>query len=300
MNLREAQSELRQLLSRVEPSQLPKLLDWMRTSDELDEMLVDNNQVILRCIADDIRDSLPTDAMLACEANALHKMKQRARPTVHVDAFLYDDEHVDSLCEAGRMSRCYCLKCGSCSTAPLDFVSHSFSMCELLFLFQNVLPDLRGRTLVDVGSRLGAVLYGGYVYSSASRLVGVEISEEFVQLQNKIVLKYGMDARVQVIHADVCTQEALLRNADVVVMNNVFEYFMEPGEQVRTWRFIMQAFRKRGSLLVTVPGLHEALQPLQEPLPAGWVEELPLDYHVYVGKDADPEDLRQIHLYRVL
>lgn len=33
-------------------------------------------------------------------------------------------------------------------------------MCELLFLFQNVLPDLRGRTLVDVGSRLGAVLYG--------------------------------------------------------------------------------------------------------------------------------------------
>lgn len=38
----------------------------------------------------------------------------------------------------------------------------------------------------------------------------------------------------------------------------------------------------------------------QEPLPAGWVEELPLDYHVYVGKDADPEDLRQIHLYRVL
>lgn len=39
---------------------------------------------------------------------------------------------------------------------------------------------------------------------------------------------------LQVIHADVCTQEALLRNADVVVMNNVFEYFMEPGEQVRS------------------------------------------------------------------
>lgn len=38
----------------------------------------------------------------------------------------------------------------------------------------------------------------GYMYSSASRLVGVELSEEFVHLQNKIVLKYGMDARVQV------------------------------------------------------------------------------------------------------
>ncbi|XP_077421241.1 uncharacterized protein LOC144051739 [Vanacampus margaritifer] len=300
MNLREAQSEFRQFLSRVEPSQLPKLLDWIRTSDELDELLLDNSQVILKCIADDIRDSLPLDALLPREANVLHKVQQRSRPTVHVDAFLYEDELVDTLCEAGRMSRCYCLKCGSCSTAPLDFVSNSFSMCELFFLFQNVLPDLSGRTLVDVGSRLGAVVYGGYVYSSASRLVGVELSEEFVHLQNKMVLKYGMDARVQVVHADVCTQDALLQAADVVVMNNVFEYFMEPGEQVRAWRFIMQTLRKRGSLLVTVPSLHEALQPLQEALPAGWVEELPLDYQVYVGKDATPEDLRQIHLYRVL
>ncbi|XP_037098310.1 uncharacterized protein zgc:109986 [Syngnathus acus] len=300
MNLREAQSELRHLLSRVELSQLPKLLDWIRTSDELDELLVDNNQVILRCIADDIRESLPLDAMLPSEANALHKMQCHSCLSVHVDAFLYSDNHVDALCEAGRMSRCYCLKCGSHSTAPLDFVSHSFSMCELLFLFQNVLPDLSGRVLVDIGSRLGAVLYGGFVYSAASRLVGVELDEEFVQLQNKMVLKYGMEARVQIVHADVCTQEALLWTADVVVMNNVFEYFLEPDQQVRAWRFIMRTLRKQGSLLVTVPSLHDALHPLREALPAGWVEELPLDYHVYVGKDADPEDLRQIHLYRVL
>ncbi|XP_061531846.1 uncharacterized protein zgc:109986 [Phycodurus eques] len=300
MNLCQAQSELRQLLSRVEPSQLPKLLDWIRSSEDLDELLVDNSKVILRSIADEIRESLPLDAMLPCEAIAQQKMQRLSRPTAHVDAFLYEDEHVDALCEVGRMSRCYCLKCGSCSTAPLDFVSHSFSMCELLFLFQNVLPDLSGRTLVDVGSRLGAVLYGGYVYSSASRLVGVELSEEFVHLQNKMVHKYGMNVRVEVVHADVCTQDALLQNADVLVMNNVFEYFMEPDEQVRAWRFITQTFTKRGSLLVTVPGLHDSLQPLQEALPAGWVEELPVDYNVYVGKDADPEDLRQIHLYRVL
>lgn len=115
----------------------------------------------------------------------MSQMQQRACPTVHVDSFLYSDEQVDSLCEEGAMSRNYCLRCGSTQTAPLGgppmisemfvccqtcspsssfvpaaFISHSFSATELKFLFQNVLPDLSGRTLVDVGSRLGAVLYG--------------------------------------------------------------------------------------------------------------------------------------------
>lgn len=46
-------------------------------------------------------------------------MQRRSRPTVHVDAFLYDEDQVDSLCEDGTMSRSYCLACGSCKTARL-------------------------------------------------------------------------------------------------------------------------------------------------------------------------------------
>ena len=136
-----------------------------------------------------------------------------------------------------------------------DFISHSFSILELQFLFQHSLPDLAGRLVVDVGSRLGAVLYGvkyicrqtdirmllwkkeeekkkgchclwsaakcgvaksvrlyinlwlkgpfisvfqGYLYSSATQLVGVEISAEFVRLQNMAVEKYGFSDRIQV------------------------------------------------------------------------------------------------------
>ncbi|XP_053170848.1 uncharacterized protein LOC128354695 [Scomber japonicus] len=300
MDCPEAQREVKQLLSRVSPAELPKLLHWIRTSDELDELLVDNSTVMLQSIADDLRASLPLNAMLPSETSAQHKMQQQPRPTVHVDAFLYDDEQVDQLCEEGAMSRSYCLACGSCSTAALDFISHSFSVSELRFLFQNVLPDLSGRVLVDVGSRLGAVLYGGYVYSSASQLVGLELSEEFIRLQNEMLQKYRLTDRVQVLHADVCTQDVLLQNADVVVMNNVFEYFMEPSEQVRAWRFIMQNLRKKGSLLVTVPSLQESLSALQEALQPGWVEELPVDYDVYLGRDADTDALREIHLYRVM
>ena len=46
-------------------------------------------------------------------------MQQHSKPVVHVDAFLYDEEQVDSLCEEGRLSRSYCRSCGSHLTAPL-------------------------------------------------------------------------------------------------------------------------------------------------------------------------------------
>ncbi|KAM3595583.1 uncharacterized protein V6R79_025644 [Siganus canaliculatus] len=300
MDFNEAKSEVKQLLSRVKPTDLRRLLQWMKTSDDVDELLSDNRAVFLRHIAEELRQRLPQDAMVPSEKRAYSQMQQCPRPTVHVDSFLYDEDLVDSLCEEGTMSRSYCLSCGSCRTAPLDFISHSFSIPELQFLFENVLPDLSGRILVDVGSRLGAVLYGGHVFSSASRLIGVEINEEFVKLQNDVLQRFRLTDRIQVLHTDVCLQNELLQNADVLIMNNVFEFFMEPVEQVRAWRFIMENFRKKGSLLVTVPSLQQTLHALQEALQPGWVEELPVDYDVYLGSDADPDDLRQIHLYRVI
>ncbi|XP_078134189.1 uncharacterized protein LOC144535532 isoform X1 [Sander vitreus] len=301
MDVCEAKSEIKQLLNKVKPSELPKLLNWIRTSDELDEFLSDNRKKVLQNIAEDLRERLPPDAMFPSERTALCKMQQCVRPTVHVDGFLYDEEELDSRCEDGTMSRSYCLSCGSHRTAPLDFISHSFSISELHFLFENVLPDLSGRLLVDVGSRLGAVLYGGYMFSSASQLVGLEISDEFVKLQNEILQKYKLTDRIQVIHSDVCVQNVLLQNADVLVMNNVFEFFLETSQQVRAWSFIMENFRKKGSLLVTVPSLQESLNTLQQAaLQPGWVEELPVDYDVYVDRDMDADALQQIHLYRVL
>ncbi|XP_068593331.1 uncharacterized protein zgc:109986 isoform X2 [Cebidichthys violaceus] len=300
MNLSEAKSEIKKLLNEVKPSDVGRLMTWIRSSDEFDDFLSNNQTKILQNISEDLRGILPPDAMLSSESTAYNKMQQCSRPTVHVDSFLYDEDQVDSLCEEGTMSRSYCLTCGSHRTAPLDFISHSFSILELRFLFENVLPDLSGRLLVDVGSRLGAVLYGGYVFSSSSQLIGLEISEEFVKLQKNILEKYKMTDRIQVLHTDVLLQNVLLQKADVLIMNNVFEFFMEPSEQVRAWRFIMENFRKKGSLLVSVPGLQESLNSLQEPLQPGWVEELPVDHDVYLGQDSDPEALRQIHLYRVL
>ena len=42
---------------------------------------------------------------------------------------------------------------------PLNFLSHSLSVAELGFIFSSrCLGDLQGRTVCDVGSRLGPVL----------------------------------------------------------------------------------------------------------------------------------------------
>lgn len=306
MNFNDAKNEILQVLSKTERQHLPKLLEWMKTSDDLDDILVDNQSVILHSIAEDLRACLPMEAMAPSETLAMQKTQQKAHPTVHVDAFLYDDETVDSLCEEGKMSRTYCLNCGSHRTAPLEFISHSFSIPELQFLFHNVLPELTGKLVLDVGSRLGAVLFGGYLYSAASQLVGVEMSSEFVKLQSMAVEKYGFSDRIQVIHADIRSQIALVQKADVLIMNNVFEYFMEPRDQMQAWLYISQNFRKKGALLVTVPSIQEALGLLQDAAfletlsLSQWIEEIPVDYSVYLKNDTDPDSLKQIHLYRVL
>ncbi|ELK33268.1 hypothetical protein MDA_GLEAN10008315, partial [Myotis davidii] len=94
---------------------------------DFDEFTHDNNDSILKCIADDLRNCLPLETMLSSERLALQKIQQQPEPTVHVDAFLYDEDSIDSLCEEGKMSRNYCVVCGSYQTAPLVLVLLAWS-----------------------------------------------------------------------------------------------------------------------------------------------------------------------------
>nr|XP_031534796.1 uncharacterized protein LOC102543501 isoform X3 [Vicugna pacos] len=264
MDFRSARQAVLQLLRTVAPADLPELIQWMRTTRDFDEFTQDNNDIMLKNIAEDLRNCLPLETMLSSEHLALQKIQQQPEPTVHVDAFLYDEDFIDSLCEEGKMSRNYCTVCGSHQTAPLGFISHSFSLMELKFIYHHVLPDLSEKILVDVGSRLGTVLYG-------------------------------------VLHTDICTQGSLLQNADIIIMNNVFEYFLNEAEQARAWDYISHNVRRRGSLLVTVPSLEESLSGLQVNIQlSSWVDEVPLNYDVYPEKDIDREALKQIHLYKIL
>lgn len=117
--------------------------------------MVDNQRAILQSIADDLRCCLPLEAIFPTETRAIQKVcsflvvfrmmllmriitivtiltsqlapkvhfalqtQENPRPTLHVDSFLYDEEMVDNLCDEGKMSRNFCLTCGSHRTAPM-------------------------------------------------------------------------------------------------------------------------------------------------------------------------------------
>nr|XP_042117236.1 uncharacterized protein LOC102926838 [Peromyscus maniculatus bairdii] len=341
MDFGSARRAVLQLLGTTAPADVPALLHWMRTTRDFDELTRDNRDAVLKNVADDLRCRLPPEAVLGSEQRALQKIRQQPEPTVHVDAFLYDEDVIDSLCEEGKMSRNFCTVCGSHRTAPLGFISHSFSLMELKFIYLHVLPDLSGKLLVDIGSRLGTVLYGVksslWTYSTCGKYflllatalpatiqgdslalflnmphLGTEAASPltwFVSLHSISHVAAGCSVLpvlhelilLQVLHADICTQGPLLQSADVIVMNNVFEYFLTEAEQARAWNYIIQNVRKQGSLLVTVPSLQDSLVGLEINVQlSSWVEEIPLDLDVYPERDIDREALEQIHLYKVL
>nr|CAD7397821.1 unnamed protein product [Timema poppensis] len=148
---------------------------------------------------------------------------------IHVDSFLYDDDDFDDMCSDGKVPRFFCKDCDSRNTEPLEVISHSLSRTRLKYIFQAMLPPLEYLTLLDVGSRLGAVLYGlcpvlggggspsafspygdpyprgdslapavsllvfqAFLYTNAAKIIGVEINSDFCKLQTKTIRKHSM------------------------------------------------------------------------------------------------------------
>lgn len=42
------------------------------------------------------------------------------KPIIHVDSFLFEEEHIDALEAEGKLERYYCEKCGSLNVAPIS------------------------------------------------------------------------------------------------------------------------------------------------------------------------------------
>lgn len=212
-------------------------------------------------------------------------------PTYAVDSFLYEnDDDVEALCEVGLVKRDYCLACKGVEIAPTRFISHSFSAHQLAYIFAALLPHALGLggsssscpsvaaatatgatvprrvKLVDVGSRLGIVLFAACQASPVyNPVVGIEINPRFVALQNKAIARLKLSPQRVVVHEmDALSDAGLaeIASADVVFLNNVFEWFLPQEEQLAAWRKVMAALSRPGQLLVTYPSLRESLAPL--------------------------------------
>jgi predicted RNA methylase len=206
--------------------------------------------------------------------------------------------------------------------ARLDLISHSASRAQLEFVFGPAVlmrgaaakDRLRGATIVDVGSRLGAVLYVAYARTHAKEIVGIESSAYWCGVQRDIVEKKfpQLAQRVRVVEGDVRESAQLLARADVVILNNPFEYFVASGgsgsadSELALWQFLRRSVSKRGAKLVTLPSLEETFARLgktvADDLKLGqWVRHVAIDYPPADQCEGDAgEDLRQLHLYVVL
>ncbi|QQP35621.1 Uncharacterized protein FKW44_023896, partial [Caligus rogercresseyi] len=170
------------------------------------------------------------------------------------------------------------------------FITHSCSKDLLEYIFTGLLPQsLAGKTVLDVGSRLGAVLYGAYYFSNAQKIIGLEMNPDLCLLQETIIGKYGLGDRITVVQGELTTLPQVFDSADVIVLNNVFDWFMSPELQVKMWLFLRSVI-KPGAIMVTLPSLKESLQKL--PLnPA-----LPMPY----GMDDVEDEEAKVRMYQVI
>lgn len=320
-SLEEAKSSFLRTLSKLDPKDSEGFVEWVtehcsnaytcKQSGENIDYTFKWAEKRLKNITKDIKRIIPLQGVLETE-KIKHPEEGKGlacepSTTVHVDSFLYSDEDIDKLCDEGKMSRNYCKQCGSHNTAPLTFISHSSSLVQLKFIFQAALPsiatNLVDKLLVDVGSRLGAVLYGAYHFSPIKKIVGVEINSELCDLQQKITEKYRMHDRVEIRCADICSEPTLLEQADIVVLNNVFEFFLSMNQQIRTWKFIREHVTKPGCILVTVPSLEEATEFNNKPCidVNSWVKPCIVNYDVPEISllEEDLDELQNIFFYQV-
>ena len=112
---------------------------------------------------------------------------------------------------------------------------------------------------------------------------------------------------MQIHQGDILLYPQLVSSADVVIMNNVFEFFAPPSTQRQLW-MTLRSWIKRGALLLTCPTLEQSIANLDTAIQLDqWVECLNGDFNGAACRMDDASnasssvaDMDLIHLYRVL
>lgn len=248
-------------------------------STNADDEPMDDPAFLLNSIAYDIRKRVPFSGILPTEhiEQPIRGENSDCEPdiTVHVDEFLYDDDDMNELIDDGKLKKYYCANCGSHNMKHLIFISHSMSRDALYFIFNTLLPTIKGKTLLDIGSRLGAVLYGAYVYTDAAKIIGVEMNEQFCNLQRDIVKQFKMSDKIEILHEKIEDMPEVVSSSDVLVLNNPFEFYLSEQQQIDIWRFL-KYYIKKGAFLVTRPSVEKMLQNLDTGIIINeWLKPLP-------------------------
>ena len=109
--------------------------------------------------------------------------------------------------------------------------------------------------------------------------------------------KFNLNDRIEVIQDDILNQIEVIKSADVLILNNVFEFFLDPEQQKKIWQFLFENMQKEGCKIVTIPSLRDSISHLGlESKGNQWVKEKKLKYPADLNEE-EQEDLELIHLY---
>lgn len=300
MDLSSAQRQFIKLLDNIEENDKLAFLSWVvRAFYPKVQDRSNTEKYILHTIAEDVRSIVPQNAILSTETIKIPEEDLSEIP-VHVDAFLYDDDDIDQLVEEGKFSRNICKDCHSQNVVPLNIISHSASIQQIQFAFKYCVGSLQNKIFLDVGSRLGAFLYGAYHHTDCDRIIGIEINSDWCKLQQAMCDKYNMGNRIQIICDDVQNVPEVVQNADVIVLNNVFEYFQAKEEQIRIWSFLRHNIKSQ-TILITIPSLEEVFQKLEFEVDIlSWIKRVFITDPLALLEMEKHEELSDIYVYMAI
>ncbi|CAH2259008.1 uncharacterized protein LOC120631472 [Pararge aegeria] len=266
-SLLSAKSRLLDVFADLDDLELESIERWISSLSykkdlEIKKSLI-NSDKLLKNIGDSIKKMIPFEAEMSTENIIPPSVGDQADcnkdNTCHVDEFLYDEKQVAELVKRGKLKRQYCLDCSSRNVQDLIFISHSLSRQALQYIFKVLLPnELEDKQILDIGSRLGSVLYAAYHLSNASRIVGIEMNKECCEVQEKIIGQYSMDLdRISVVNSDVLERHDIVECSDIIIMN-VLDFFVDEEKHREMWYFFKKHFKK-GSYLILNRTIAETL-----------------------------------------
>lgn len=173
--------------------------------------------------------------------------------------------------------RFYCKDCGSKNTAELEVITHSYSHEDLEFIFRSLLPDLRGKTLLDIGSRFGAVLFGNitqfkwnfisefikkpttlgaYFFSDAAKIMGLEMNAELCTVQRTLVQHFATLDRIQIIEGEMSTRADLLVSHISIYSHYYAKYWLE-RKKIKPTLILSRSLQMWLSWIMFLNGSHQ-------------------------------------------
>lgn len=93
------------------------------------------------------------------------------------------------------------------------------------------------------------------------KIIGVEMNKELCDLQQDIVFQCKMQDRIEILHKRIEEAAEVIKLADVIILNNPFEFYLTETEQINIWQFLKVNIKK-GTTIVTYPQIETIFENL--------------------------------------